>query len=62
MAQSPCCSVERVDSFGRKSKPLDCERRKLISNNKIFKPPKFDTDLQNYYYYTEIKNERHKNS
>ncbi len=59
MAQSQPCSVG-VDSFRQKSNPSDCERRKLIPNYKVFKPPKFDTDLKNYYYYTEVENERHK--
>jgi hypothetical protein len=25
-----------------------------MPNTNIFKPPKFDTDLQNYFYYTEV--------
>jgi hypothetical protein len=26
-------------------------------NASLFKPPKFDTDLENYFYYTEVYKE-----
>jgi hypothetical protein len=42
-----------------KRKPLEkClasgPKEKDNPNPSIFKPPKFDTDLQNYFYYTEV--------
>ncbi|MFL6413702.1 MAG: hypothetical protein ACJ71K_20980 [Nitrososphaeraceae archaeon] len=33
--------------------PSDKAEKELL-NASLFEPPKFDTDLQNYFYYTEV--------
>jgi hypothetical protein len=33
--------------------PSDKAEKELL-NVSLFKPPKFDTDLENYFYYTEV--------